>query len=139
MRNVAIFAEGSARQELDDTKIEEIFDQMIPFLEAEENFAGFQVFADECDRALSGEISIPFNQIPVAIGIAFVIALIIVGIEASKLKTVHKKIDAASYVDDVSLTASQDRFLYRNTRKTPIPKSNTKSSGGSRGGSSRSF
>ena len=139
MRNVAIFASGTARERLDDSRINKIFDKMIPFLEAEENFAGFQVFADECDRALSGEISIPFYQIPLAIGIAFVIALIIVGIEASKLKMVHRKTDAASYVDEVRVTASQDRFLYRNVRKTPIPKNTTKSSGSTRGGSGRSF
>lgn len=90
----------------------------------------------------------PLYYIPVALVIGFVIAFIIVKIQASKLKSVRQKVDAADYVADVMLTGQSDRFLYRDIKKIPKPKDNTSSrpgsshmgsSGRSHGGGSRSF
>lgn len=70
--------------------------------------------------------------------VGFVLSLIPVGIMKSKLKTVNKKYNAASYVrrDSFNLVRSQDHFLHRQISKTPRPKQN--SSGGGGGGTSMS-
>lgn len=91
----------------------------------------------------------PLYFIPLAIVIGFVISFIIVKVQASGLKSVRKKADAADYVSGVNLTGQRDTFLYRNVKRTPKPKNNTSSHGGgsvhmgssgrSHGGGSRSF
>ena len=138
-RNLAFFAEGEARKKLTDSKMNKIFDRMIPDMTAGEYTYGFESFIDGCDEFLSGGFVVPLEKIPLALIIGVVLALVIVGIQASKLKNVYRKHDAADYVENVTLTGRSDRFLYSNVTKIPIPKNNTKSSGGSRGGRNRSF
>lgn len=140
-RSITIFADGTAGDAVTDSKKDSIIDDMIPYLLEGDAVGGFEVFLEECEDCLSSEKTAFLRMLPVALIIGFVLAFIVVGIEASKLKTVRRKVDAAEYVADVNLTAHRDRFLYRNVVKTPIPKNNSRSgsSGSSRGGVSRRF
>ncbi len=59
----------------------------------------------------------------VALIIGFLIAFIIMKIVAAPLKSVKSKSDANEYeTNKIELTYQNDRFLYRNTQRTPIPK-----------------
>lgn len=60
----------------------------------------------------------------VSLGIGFVLALIIVLVMRSQLKTVHFKEEAGDYIKEGSmqLTEKQDWFLYSNVTRTPRPK-----------------
>ena len=80
----------------------------------------------------------------VAVAVAFIIML---GV-ASSLKTVKRQPNAAAYVDNLKLSERSDTFLYKNVRKTPIPRSSSSgggssthrsSSGRSHGGGGRRF
>lgn len=60
----------------------------------------------------------------VSLGIGFILALIVVLIMRSQLKTVHFKEEAGDYIKEGSmqLTEKHDWFLYSNVTRTPRPK-----------------
>ena len=106
----------------------------------------FDIFLDEADSAI--DESVPFYYIPLSIVIGFVLAFVIVKIQASSLKTVRKKADAADYVGNVTLTYQMDNFMYKDVKSTPKSNNNsssggtskyTSSSGDTYGGGSRKF
>ena len=142
-RNIALSTHGKAIQLVNDTEMNSMFDVMIPWLTAEEFAIAFDVFVDESEKAI--DISIPLYYIPLSIAVGFVLAFVIVKVQASKLNDIRKKADASDYVGNVVLTSDRDRFLYKKVTKVPIPKqtnsssSHTGSSGRSHGGGSRSF
>lgn len=76
------------------------------------------------------------KQLGISLLIGAVIGIIVVGIMASRMKSVRKQRSAANYICNGSLhmRQSQDVFLYQNTTRTAKPKNN--SSGGGGGGRS---
>lgn len=72
------------------------------------------------------------EYLPVVWIAALVIALIVVLCMRARMKTVHRKGGASSYVRDFELTRVQDIFLYSTTTRRKIE---TSSSTGGRGGS----
>ncbi len=60
----------------------------------------------------------------ICLGIGIIAALFIVGMMISKLKTVHKKQNAADYQknDSFRLEVSRDSYLYKEVKKTPLQK-----------------
>ncbi len=78
-----------------------------------------------------------FKNAVIALVTGFVIALLIVLSMKSKLKTVRAKSGAADYVvaGSMNVTASNERFLYRNVTRTPRQQNN--SNGRSGGGGVR--
>lgn len=76
------------------------------------------------------------KAILISLLIGAVIGIIVVGIMASRMKSVRKQNHAANYICNGSLQLRQSRdiFLYQNTTRTAKPKNN--SSGGGGGGRS---
>lgn len=141
-RNLAISTHGKGIELLTDLEIDRIIEMMINPIKNGDFAGAFDNFVAECDSAFDESISIIW--IPVSILIGFGLAFLIVKIQASKLKNVVQKADAADYVGNVILTYQDDRFIYRNVTRSPRVKSSsssthTSSSGRTHGGGNRSF
>lgn len=141
-RNLAISTHGKGIELLTDLEIDRIIEMMINPIKNGDFASAFDNFVSECEVAFDESISIIW--IPVSILVGFGLAFLIVKIQASKLKNVVQKADAADYVGNVILTYQDDRFIYRNVTRSPIVKSSsssthTSSSGRTHGGGNRSF
>lgn len=111
--------------------------------------AAFTVFAELCDDFISqADAGMPydvdnlpqkpfgvFSNLLIALGIGFVISLIVTGIMKSKLKTVHSQSSADDYTREGSmqLTKESDLFLYKHVERSEKAKDNDS---GNSGGSS---
>ena len=141
-RNLAISTHGKGIELLTDLEIDRIIEMMINPIKNGDFASAFDNFVSECEVAFDESISIIW--IPVSILVGFGLAFLIVKIQASKLKNVVQKTDAADYVNNVILTYQDDRFMYRNVTRTPKAKSSsssthTSSSGRTHGGGNKSF
>ncbi len=141
-RNIAISTHGKGIDLLTDMEIDVIIEMMITPIKNGDFAGAFDNFVSECESAVDTSVSI--LAIPIAIAIGFGLAFLIVKIQASKLKTVVQKADAADYVGNVVLTYQDDRFMYRNVTSSPKVKSDsssthTSSSGRTHGGGNKSF
>lgn len=125
-RGVHITARGKAIKLMSDAEMDEIIDLIIPWLQSGQAAVAFDTFADESMIALENKI--PLYWIPLSIAIGFVLAFIVVKIEASKLNSIRQQIDAAAYVEDVMLTGEADRFMFKNVKRIPKPKNTSGSS-----------
>lgn len=141
-RNLAISTHGKGIELLTDLEIDRIIEMMINPIKNGDFASAFDNFVTECEVAFDESISIIW--IPVSILVGFGLAFLIVKIQASKLKTVVQKADAADYVGNVVLTYQNDQFMYRNVTSSPKVKSessstHTSSSGRTHGGGNKSF
>ena len=141
-RNLAISTHGKGIELLTDLEIDRIIEMMINPIKNGDFASAFDNFVTECEVAFDESISIIW--IPVSILVGFGLAFLIVKIQASKLKNVVQKADAADYVGNVVLTYQDDRFIYRNVTRSPRVMSSsssthTSSSGRTHGGGNRSF
>lgn len=142
-RNIAISTHGKGIDLLTDMEIDAIIEMMINPIKNGDFAGAFDNFVAECENAIDPSISIIW--IPVSILIGFGLAFLIVKIQASKLKTVVQKADAADYVGNVMLTSQYDNFMYKNVTSSPKAKSSsggsthTSSSGRTHGGGNKSF
>ena len=141
-RNLAISTHGKGIDLLTDMEIDVIIEMMITPIKNGDFAGAFDNFVSECENAVDTSVSL--LAIPLAIAIGFGLAFLIVKIQASKLKTVVQKADAADYVGNVVLTYQNDQFMYRNVTSSPKAKSDsssthTSSSGRTHGGGGRSF
>lgn len=141
-RNLWISTHGKGIDLLTDMEIDVIIEMMINPIKNGDFAGAFDTFVEESESAIDESISL--LAIPLAIAIGFGIAFLIVKIQASKLKTVVQKADAADYVGNVVLTYQNDQFMYRNVVRSPKVKSDsssthTSSSGRTHGGGGRSF
>lgn len=150
--------EGDANVAVNDYGSEYITERLVDKLadedydEAFTNYvADIQDFYEEYDKGTPygddhtvktpGKMLIYFGS---AVGIALVLAFIVVSVMKSKMNTARPQLQAREYVKKGSfvLTNQQDLYLYSNTTKTAIPKSSSSSGGGrssgSRGGGGRS-
>lgn len=71
-----------------------------------------------------------------AVIIGFLIALLVTAAWKAQLRSVHSKWEAYDYVrkDSLNLTSRNERFLYRNIQKVPIPKQDNQGGHGGHGG-----
>lgn len=141
-RNLAISTHGKGIDLLTDMEIDVIIEMMITPIKNGDFAGAFDNFVSECENAVDTSVSL--LAIPLAIAIGFGLAFLIVKLQASKLKTVVQKADAADYVGNVVLTYQNDQFMYRNVTSSPKVKSDsssthTSSSGRTHGGGGRSF
>ncbi len=135
-RDIALSTSGSLYDCVTDEDSDAFLDTIIPWLMAEDYEQAFSLFVgfaeDEADEI--GKIkTLPWTYIPICLLIGFVVSFIILKIQTSSHKSVRKERDAQYYVrrEDLVLTASHDRFLYRNVKK--IPKQTQSSSSGTSG------
>lgn len=132
---------------IDGFAIEQISAQCQPYLSSGEYYEAFATFAYCCEGYLDGYV--PGEHVSGGSGGGFgrfLICLILglaaggitAGILAGKNRSVRPQGSAANYVrsDSMRVTVSRDIFLYNTVTRTPKPQNN--SSGGSRGGGSRS-
>nr|WP_294680737.1 TPM domain-containing protein [uncultured Anaerotignum sp.] len=145
-----------------DFGIDYICQEIVGDLGDENYAAAFDTYANLCDdfitQAREGK---PFDKgslpkeplawfwIPVSIGFGFVVALIVVGVMKSQLKTVRFQAAAGDYMKKGSLDVREkrDMFLYSNVSRTAKPKDNdsggssthTSSSGTTHGGGGSKF
>lgn len=141
-RNLWISTHGKGIDLLTDMEIDVIIEMMITPIKNGDFAGAFDAFVEESESAIDESISL--LAIPLAIAIGFGLAFLIVKIQASKLKTVVQKADAADYVGNVVLTYQNDQFMFRNVTSSPKVKSDsssthTSSSGRTHGGGGRSF
>ena len=138
-----ISARGYGITVFTDAGIEYIGERITPFLADGDNYGAYSEFADLCDKFLSrAETGSPYDTgslpakplgltaIAVSLLIGFILAMLIIGIMVSKLKSVRRKADADNYIKAGSMrvTGSRDMFLYRSVSRRERPKNN---SGGS--------
>ena len=130
----------------------------LPHLRSDDYFKAFMVYADAVDdfltKAKAGKPYAPGN-IPLtaselaeyrlwtvggSLVLALVIALVVIAIWITQLKTVRKENVANAYVREGSmvLTTQRDIFLYRQVYKDKRPKSENKGGGSFRSSSGRS-
>ena len=144
-----------------DAGIKYIGNRITDSLSGEEYAQAFTIYADQCDKfivqAKSGDPydthnlpKEPFDvktTLLVSAGIGFLLAVVIVTIMKSQLKSVRKKAGASDYVKagSMNVTHRQDLFLYRDVQKREKPKSSsgssthTSSSGRTHGGGGGKF
>ena len=129
-----------------DAGIQYIGDEIKPDLSDGNYYDAFSKYADLCDKFITkANEDEPFDNnnlpreplsviwIPISVVIGFIIALIVVGIMKSKLKSVRFQPAANSYLkkDSLKVTEKSDLFLYTTVTRTEKPKDNDSSSGGS--------
>lgn len=143
---------GDAIDIFTDARQEEISDHFVSYLSDEEYYDGFVEFADLCENTIvqvqTEDEDDLLGTVIIAVGIGFVLSLIITGVMRSGMKSVRFKPDAADYLQkgSVRLNRSHDMFLYRQVTKSAKPKNNSSSSsthvsssGRTHGGSGGSF
>lgn len=76
------------------------------------------------------------NWIIMALIFGFLIALMVTAVWKAQLRSVHAKWEAYDYVrrDSLNLSSNNERFLYRNIQKVPIPKEQKPGGQGGHGG-----
>lgn len=138
-----------------------IMDQVAPMLR-DDPYGAFMKFADLAeDFLIKANAGVPYNEdnlyedeksfdilIDLLIGIGFgvAVAFIIVLMQRSSLKTVYSKAEAGDYVrpGSMNLTASHERFLYRDVDRVKVvddddSSTHISSSGREHGGSDGRF
>lgn len=145
-RDYAISTKGYGIIAFTDAGLEYIVDEFISDLSDGDYADAFQTFAKCCDKfitqAKKGEPYDTGNMphsllsiiwIPISFAIGLIVAIIVVGIMISKLKTVRMQPAASSYFKDGSLniTENRDLFLYNTVSRREKPKNNSNGSGSS--------
>ncbi len=150
-REWAISTCGSGIQTFTDAGQEYMVDQFKPDLSEGYYADAFNIFADTCDDFMAQAEShepydrgnMPKGEFPlltnlaIALVIGFIIALIVVSVMKSDLKSVRAQKNASNYTvpNSMRLTKNMDLFLYHVVTKTARPKDDDNSFGGG-GGSS---
>ncbi len=140
---------GSAIKTFSDSDQEDIMDSCLSYISSGSYYAGFNRFAEECDKELTrtyeAGIFTP-QKFLIRLLIGFGLALIPLFIFIAQLKTVHRQSGAADYtVGGLQLTRHDDRFIRSSISKTKIQKdsggssTHSGSSGTSHGGSGGHF
>lgn len=144
-----------------DAGISYLSEQFLDKLSDGDYAAAFDIYIEQCDTFLTqARMDEPYDNsnlprkpfgmiwIPISLVIGAVIALIIVGIMKSRMKTVRSQAAADHYVRKGSMhvTESRDLFLYRKVDRVARPKdqdsgssTHTSSSGTTHGGGGGKF
>ncbi len=161
-RDWAISTCGYGITAFTDAGCDYIVEQMKDDLSDGNYYDAFNTYASLCDdlitQAREGSPydtgSLPreplsFIWIPISVGVGVTLALIVVGVMKSKLKTVRFQTAANSYMKkgSLALTERRDLFLYHTVTRSAKPESSssggsrthTSSSGRTHGGSSGKF
>ena len=144
-REFRILSNGYAGVAIGTYEIDNLTNNIKPYLSDGQYAAAFNMFADQCETDLDGYLNgYPFNfgqNLLISLIIGFAVGLIVVLILKGQLKTVRKQYQANVYVrpDSMQVNVSQDIFLYRNVTRTRKPQeTSSSSSGSSSGGTARS-
>ena len=142
---------GLGIRAFDDATIDMIGEEMLSDLSSGWYADAFEIFAEECEYYINGEINgFPFNfgfNLIVALVIGLVVAFIATAVMKSKLKSVRRQTAASDYVkaNSLQLTQSNEIYLYRNVTsvrrasESSGSSTHTSSSGRSHGGGGGKF
>lgn len=158
-RDWAISTCGRAIDVFGEYDCDYIGNEIVPYLSDGDYAAAFERFANLCDQFITNggiddddydhdddyddyrNFTIPSERLSpmwilVSIVAGILLAVLVVGIMRSKLKTVRFQAAASNYVKhgSMNITDSSDLYLYRTMSRTPRPKSNDNSSSGGGGG-----
>ena len=144
-RKIQFSCSGKCMKRLTDDEQNEIIDDVYFNLKSEDYYAAYNTMAYEINDKLTPKLK--WYMLPLAVGVGFALAMIIMVALRSKLKSVRMQHGAANYVRPGSMrvTASRDTFLYSNVTRTRKESSSsggsgrTSSGGGSHSGVGRSF
>lgn len=147
-REVYISTSGKCINRLSDDEREELLDDVIDNHNPDYNgyYDFLNAIALDLKKAIPPHLS--WYMLPLAIGIGFLIALLIMRTVRGQLKSVSMQRGAASYIraGSMNLTASRDTYLYSTVSRTAKPKdsgsgssTHSSSGGGTHGGGGRSF
>ena len=146
-REFYISTSGKCIKRLSDSELDDIFDdlQYNHHPDSKGYYDLLNAAAVDLKEAITPHLK--WYMLPLAVGIGFVIALLIMLSVKKKLTSVAMQRGAASYVrpGSMNVTQSRDTFLYNTVSRTAKPKdsggssSHTSSGGGSHGGGGRSF
>ena len=138
---------------IDGEIIDWISAECVPYLQADDYYGAFMVFAENCAYYLDGytaadtesdeqieyadESGGGFGRFVVCLLIGLAAGGITAGVMAGKNKSVRPRNSAANYVRSNSMvvSVSRDIFLYHNVTRTLKPQNNSSSGGSSSGGS----
>ena len=154
-----ILTNGICADVISDWDAESIGEDVVSYLREGDYYGAFAAFPELAARYFSGSsMSIGIiggadgptavfvtternfgKTIGISMAVGILIALIVVGIMAYKMKSVRPQNSAGDYIrpGSMHLTQSRDIFLYSHVHRTPKPKNNSSGgghSGGSRGG-----
>ena len=132
-RDMDIVATGGAKDYFSDSNIDAILDAIEGDMRDDNYADAFRTYIEKCDDRLetgNSFDSVALMYLGISLIIGLVVALIVTGIMAAKLKSVRSKVGATDYVKHGSLnvTLTRDMFLYRTVNRIAKPK---QSSGGS--------
>ncbi|MBR6530217.1 MAG: TPM domain-containing protein [Clostridia bacterium] len=139
-RDWGIVSNGFAGVAVNSNTIDEISEEVVPYLSDGDYLAAFSKFADECDYYLNGHLNgFPFEfteNLLISLVLGIIFGLTVAFILKGQLKSVRKQSTANVYVRQGSMvvTVQNDLYLYSHTTRR---KKESPSSGGG-GGSARS-
>ena len=144
-RRIQFSCSGKCMKRLSDDEQNAIIDDIYFSLKSEDYYSAYNTIAYEINDKLTPKLK--WYMLPLAIGIGFAIAMLIMVALRSKLKSVAMQRGAANYVrpGSMQVTAARDTFLYANVTKTRRESSSsggsgrTSSGGGSHSGVGRNF
>lgn len=144
-RDIYISTSGKCIKRLSDSEREDIFDDALDNHSPDSK--GYYDFLNAIAVDIKGAVipHVKWYMLPLSFLIAFVIAMIILGVMKKQLKSVEMQRGAVNYVrpGSMNVTAARDSYLYSTVSRTARPKnessSHTSSGGGSHGGGGRSF
>lgn len=143
-RRWAVSTSGFGMQVFSDRELDEVEDDCIPLLSEGKYYKAFKEFAEMTDKFIDYEINgRPFAfgiNIIISLAVGFTIAIIVVFVMKSKLKSVRFQGAANSYIksNSLNISESRDMYLYSTVSRTPRPKETNNSNGSHRSSSGRS-
>ena len=142
-RTIYFSTSGKCKKRLSESEWNSIIDDVTNDIKNEDYYSACKKIANGVNDNLTP--SVKWYMLPLAILIGFAIAMIIMLIIRSKLKTVAMQRGAANYIRSGSMvvTAARDTYLYSTVTRTKREKNNsgshTSSGGGSHSGGGRSI
>ena len=140
-RAYRIHTRGLPEEAMTEDQQIEIGDNAASYLSDEEYVEAINVFLDESEYYINGEINgYPFaagKNLVICLVIGIIIALIVTGVWKGQLKSVRQQRAAANYVKtgSMNVTMANDFYLYSTVRAEKIEeKSSSSGSSGSSGG-----
>lgn len=135
-RSIGVFGTGKCERRLTDEESEDIRSDAISYHNP--NYHGYYDFFNAIALGLKEAVPphLKWYSLPLALIIGFVIALLIMLRQRSKLKSVKMNNSAAQYVRSGSMHVSQSRdtYLYSSVSRTAKPKDSGSSGGHSSSG-----
>lgn len=137
-RDYRILSNGLGADAVSSGDIEDIGNTISSYLTDGDYADAFNLFIDECEYEINGEINgFPFKftrNLVISLVIGLVVALIVTGSMKSQLKSVRRQPAATEYTKPGSMqvTYSKDFFLYRIVDRQKKENNSSGSSGSSR-------